>query len=617
MPRASQSSSKRIYGLDWPRYLDELEIEFQMCRKGGRWKGKNGTMYGEGLFFHYRRAMQLMWPDIVWHKWNNLIVEKYCDPATRTMAILGPASSGKTHTSALCGITDYFIWSDCITVIVCSTTKELLEQRVWGEIKRLWRNARKLYHWLPGNLIEGRLRIVTDARDDFNEGDGRDFVNGCLGVPIKRGNDYVGLGDFAGIKNKHVTLIGDELSLLPSAFVHAISNLDKNMGLKVIGLGNPKETMDALGMLAEPAAHLGGWDGGIDQAPGTKCWETRRHGGICIQLPGDDSPNLDGQLGCPLITQEAIDRDKSFYGTDSEWFSMMDMGRMPRGLGSRRVLTRQSCHKFHALDEPNWLDANRTRIGFLDAAYGGVGGDRCIFGELQVGREADVIEVADVAGAVINRTSLNGKRRQVLALIDTVLVPVSTRLSDLPCDQIVTFCRQQCESRGIAPENFFFDAGMRSALVQAFSRLWSNAVNAVDCGGTASDRKVSADIDVVAKDYYANKITEMWYSVHYVVESSQFRGMKEGPLLEFCQREWGYVGRNKIQVEPKKEMKKKTGRSPDEADAVVIGVHGAIERGFVIERLKSTHQAVHDNRWKRALREKSENLRPKQLNHVG
>jgi hypothetical protein len=145
----------------------------------------------------------------------------------------------------------------------------------------------------------------TDSRDDFNEGDGRDFINGVLGVPVKKGNDYVGLGDFAGMKNKRITLIGDELSLLPPAFIHAISNLDKNVSLKVIGLGNPKDTMDALGMLAEHAAHLGGWDGGIDQTPGTKQWETKRHGGICIQLPGDDSPNLDGKLGCPLITQEA------------------------------------------------------------------------------------------------------------------------------------------------------------------------------------------------------------------------------------------------------------------------------------------------------------------------
>lgn len=609
-------SQKLCYGLIWPKYLDELQIEIEMCRKGGKWKGKKGTMFGEGMFFHYKKVMQMLYPEIIWHKWNNLIVEKYVDPETRTVAILGPASSGKTNSCALCAITDYFIFPECTTVIICSTTKELLEQRIWGEIKRFWKLAKRRYGWLPGNLIEGRLRIVTDSREDLAEG--RDFINGCLGVPIKRGTDYVGLGDFAGIKNKRVRLFGDELSLLPPAFIHAISNLDKNPDLKVVGLGNPKDTMDALGMLAEPAAHLGGWDGGIDQTPGTKVWETRRKGGICIQLPGDDSPNLDGKLGCPLITQEAIDRDVSFYGTDSVWFSMMDLGRMPRGLGSRRVLTRQMCKKFNALDDPNWLDANRTRIAFLDAAYGGTGGDRCIFGELQFGREADVVSVEDAASAVINQSPVGRKHRQIIALIDTVLVPVSTQLKDLPCDQIVNFCRQQCESRGIPPENFFYEAGMRVALVEAFSRLWSNTVNSVECGGTASaNQKVSADIDVICKDYYANKITEIWYSVRNIVEAGQFRGMTEGPLMEFCQREWGYVGKNKIQVEPKGEMKKKTGRSPDESDAVSIGIFGAIQKGFLIERLKSARQAIRDDRWKTALKNQARDLwRSKELNHA-
>src|SRR5260221_1898683 len=156
---------------------------------------------------------------------------------------------------------------------------------------------------------------------------------------------------------------------------------------------------------------------------------------------------------------------------------------------------------------------------------------------------------------------------------------------------------------------------MRSALVNAFGRLWSNSCNAIDCGGTASDRKVSADIDVVAKDYYQNIITEMCYSVRLVVEAGQGRGMSQEVLQEFCQREWGQVGKNKIQVEPKADMTKKTGRSPDLADAVPIGVAGAIERGFLIERLKSAPQSIRDDRWKRELQEKASNLRPKQLNH--
>ena len=583
-----------------------------MCRKGGRWQGQNG-MYGEGMFFHFRRVMQIIWPHVIWHKWNNLIVEKYL--LHRTMAILGPASSGKTHSAALCGLTDYLIWPSETMLLVCSTTKELLEQRVFGELKSLWKTAKRAYPWLPGNLIEGRMRIVTDSRDDVTEG--RDMRSGVLGIAAKKGTEYVGIADFAGNKAKRMRVIGDELSMLPPAFIHAISNLDKNPSLKVIGLGNPKDTMDALGMLAEPAAHLGGWDGGIDQTPGTKTWETRRQGGICIQLPGDDSPNLDGKLGCDLITQEAIDRDISFYGTDSVWFSMMDMGRMPRGLGSRRVLTRQMCLKFHAMEEANWLNANRTKIAFLDAAYGGVGGDRCIFGELQFGQEAVSGDPSDVASAIINQSPLDPKRRNIISLVETVLVPVSTQLKDLPCDQIVNFVRAQCEARGIPPENFFYDSGMRVALVQAFGRLWSSNTNGVDCMGTASpDRNVSHDIEVLCKDYYDNKITEIWYAVRLAVEASQFRGMTESVMQEFCQREWEMVGKNRTKVQPKDKMKQATGRSPDEADAVAIGVWGAIVKGFIIQRLKSERQAFKDDRWKRALEEKSSKLWRKQLDHA-
>jgi len=606
-----KSSAKRVYKLDWPKYLDPLELEMAMVRKGGQWKGKNGVTYGEGLFFHFKKVLQYISPDTKWHPWIDLVVEKYL--LHRTICILGPSSSGKSYSVGLCLYADYSIFPDCTTVQVCSSTREVLENKIWGEIKSIHRKAKSLYPWLPGHLIEGRLRIVTDSKDEVTEG--RDFKNGMMGVPCKLGSDTKISSDFIGVHNKRVRVAADDLHTLPASFIHIISNVDKAPDAKVIGSGNPCDTMDALGQLGEPAAHLGGWDGGIDQTPGTKSWETRRKGGVCIQLYGEDSPNLDGKLGCGLISQEAIDRDISFYGTDSMNYTQMNLGMMPRGLGSKRVLTRQVCQKFRALDEPNWLDSNRTRIGFLDAAYGGVGGDRCIFGELQFGREVEPVTVADVAGSVINQTPLNAKRRQILCLIDTELVPVSVKLTDLPCDQIVNFVREECEARHIPPENFYYDAGMRSALVNAFGRLWSNSCNAVDCGGTASERKVSADIDVTAKDYYENKITEMWYSVRLIVEAGQFRGMSQEVLQEFCQREWGQVGKNKIQVEPKAQMKKKTGRSPDLADAVAVGVAGAIERGFLIERLKSVHQAVRDDRWKRELRDKSSNLRAKQLTH--
>lgn len=603
MPRLNLNATYEKYGLLWSPATDPLWMEMRMIQKGGRWKNSNGEMVGNGLEYHFKAALKLLWPHLVFHKWTDLFVEHFL--TKRTVVVIGPASSGKTAMAAFCVLLDYYCYSDCTTVICCSTTRERLEDRVWGEIKKLHKIATKSYSWLPGHLIEGRQRIITDDRDQASEG--RDFRNGLVGVPCKKGESYVGLSDFAGLKNKRVILLGDELSLLPRVFVDGISNLDKNTKFLCIGLGNPKDTTDALGVLAEPAAYLGGWDGGIDQSPFTKVWETRRPQGVCLQLVGSDSPNLDGKLGIPLLTQEQIDRDVAFYGTDSLWYTMMNQGMMPRGQGSKRVITRQMCEKFGARNEPNWLNSTRTKIAFLDAAYRGVGGDRCVFGVLEYGEENVTPEElpSRVVSALINQPVPENLKRKILHLQETMLVPISNDIKEMPEDQIVAFVMKQCTERGIPPENFYFDSGMRTSLVQAFSRLWSPTVNSVDCGGKPSERKVSYDIDVLCRDHYSKFITELWFNVRHVIEAGQFRGMTDDVMLEFASREWGMVGANKIEVEPKDKMKSKTGRSPDLADAVAIGVWGAIQKGFVIRRLVGDKRRRIDDRWKSEMRDKA------------
>lgn len=591
------------YGLKWNITASDVWIEISMIRKGGRWKQKGtGVVYGNGTLFHFKELIKLLWPEIVWHKWNKRIIAAYLKH--RNIVVIGPASSGKTHTAAVCVLAEWYCFPSSTTVICCSTTRERLEDRVWGEIKKLHKSAKERFPWLDGNLIEGRQRIVLNSKSEAVEG--RDFRNGLVGVPCKKGQNFVGLGDFAGLKNKHVRLLGDELSLLPKVFVDSISNLDKNPDFKAIGLGNPKETTDALGVLAEPAPEIGGWESGIDQTPETKQWQTRRPDGVCIQLVGSDSPNLDGKLGAPLITQEQIDRDVAFYGKDSLWFTMMDQGMMPKGQGSRRVLTRTFCMRHRALEEPLWADTNRIRIGALDAAYRAIGGDRCVFGELQVGYEINSPEETS-ASAIINQSSGRGNGRQIIALIDVVIVPIvyASNVVKEAEDQIVEFCKEQCERRGIPPQNFFYDSGMRSTLVTRMTRNWSTAVNAIDFGGSPSDRQVSSAIEVPCNQYYSKFVTELWFTVRLIIEAEQFRGMTEEVMMEGCQREWGMVGGNKIEVEPKKEMKLKTGRSPDLFDMLVTGVEGARRLGFSIQSIMASSKRKEDLSWKRELQEQA------------
>jgi len=588
------------YGIIWNGHLSQAKIEIEMCRRGGSWIDKKGNVVGNGMEFHFKKLQEIIFgSEKMWHAWNELQMREYLQ--NRTIGVIGPASSGKTNGAATDVLADYYCWPECTTVIVCSTTKERLEDRVFGEIKKYHRIAKRNFPWLPGNLIEGRLRVVTDSRTEAI--DGRDFRNGIIGVPCKRGGDYVGLGDFIGIKNKRVRMVADELQLLPPAFVMSISNLDKNPDLKVIGLGNPKETMDALGTFCEPAYELGGWDGGIDQTPVTKTWKTRRPDGVCIQLVGSDSPNLDGKLGIPLITQEAIDRDIAQYGKDSLQFTMMNQGMMPRGQGSRRVITRQLCQKNGALDDPQWLNGNIIKIGFLDAAYRGVGGDRCVFGELQVGYESGPADAsAGFMPNVVNQNQPTSKHRQIMCLMDQMVVPVNVKIDVEAEDQIVSFVKTQCSMRGISPENFFFDSGMRTGLVSCFARNWSPQTVPIDCGGKPSDRMVSHQLQQPCHTYYKKFITELWYSVRMVIEGGQMRGLKDGVIHEGCLREWTMIG-NLIEVEPKEKMKEKTGKSPDLFDALAIGVEGARRRGFVINNNLKVDRTQDDRHWGKKMKE--------------
>jgi hypothetical protein len=267
---------------------------------------------------------------------------------------------------------------------------------------------------------------------------------------------------------------------------------------------------------------------------------------------------------------------------------------------------------------PNWRDSRRISIAFLDAAYRGVGGDRCIFGELQFGVEIPPLNDEPILANIISQSNEPVRGRQIIALIDLVQIPISSMQgADSPEDQIVHFVMNACDNRRIPSSNFYFDAGMRTSLVTAFSRLWDNSVNSVDCGGRPSDRNVSSEISIPCKDYYSKFVTELWFSVRYAVEAGQFRSITEEAVTEFSQREWKMVSGNRIEVEAKEEMKVKTGRSPDLADAIAIGVYGAIQKGFLITKLSTLAPKLNKGPdWRDALKKRARSFaRSGQLNH--
>lgn len=596
MSQEPQPKGIQRYGALWASGTTDIAIERECIRKGGKWKGKQGQECGEGLFNHYKNLQSLLWPEKKWHRWNLLALEEFTQ--NRTIGIMGPANSGKTREAADYGLSTYFCFPNSTTILVSSTDTRSLELRIWGEIKKQWLKAKRVFPAFPGYMTESKQLITTDPKGS----EARDFRNGLIGIPCIVGGQYVGLGKYVGIKNDNVILLADEAQFMNRVFVDAISNLNKNPRFQCLSLGNPKDPMDALGIICEPSVDIGGWEG-LDQTEKTKTWPTRFPGGVCIQLVGTDSPNFDVPEGEPppfpfLIKRKDIDQDLAYYGKDSLQFTMMNLGMMPKSGVARRVITLMLCETHGAMEEPVWDGTPVLKIGCLDAAYGSIGGDRCVFGELHLGYDKFGKQILAVNGSFVN-------------------VPVSGKKEKTPEDQIAEYVMNLCKERGIRPENLFYDSTGRGTLGTAFARVWSPAVNPIEFGGRPSERLVFPDKKILCSEYYSKFVSELWYSVRYAIESEQMRSIPREIIDEGCMREWKVVQGNKIEVEPKEITKTRMGRSPDLFDCLVVGVEGARRRGFTISKLGNLRARQESLDWLRKLSDKQRNLeKSKQLTYA-
>lgn len=567
---------------------DPIEIEVTAIRLGGRWQRKDGRWCGAGLLHHYKALQSHLAPWKQWDRWSERILSELI--AHKMVVITGPASSTKTHNVAFYALCRYIVWPTNQCVLVSSTDSRSLELRIWGEIKKLWSGARRAYAGTPGRIVESRQMIVTDIEDS----DATDYRNGIIAIPCMQGGSFVGLGKYAGIKNGNVFLAADELSYMSMSFYDAISNLRKNHFFQCAGLGNPKDRTDVLGRLAEPSAAIGGWEG-YEPTGKTFSYKTRFAGGIALCLDGRDTPNNDAPEGDPLpfpyiISRDKIQEDIEYYGEDSIQVSMMDFGIFPKDAQSLRVITRSLCDKFRAFEEVTWSHEPLTKIFALDAAYGAVGGDRCVGIELHFGLCTDGVR----------RIAFHGTPH---------LIPVSARLPGLPEDQIATWVKNYCThpSRDIAPSHVILDTTGRGSLVSSFGRIWSAQVDGVEFGGLPTERPVSAKITKPCREYFYNFVSELWYQTRNVIEADQIRQMPINVMEEGCMRGYEITKGSRIQVEPKDECKIRMGRSPDLYDAFACGIEKARRLGFTIRGVTKDKHKTPD--WLRKLAEQQQQLR--------
>lgn len=71
------------------------------------------------------------------------------------------------------------------------------------------------------------------------------------------------------------------------------------------------------------------------------------------------------------------------------------------------------------------------------------------------------------------------------------------------------------------------------------------------------------------KDKYANIVTEMWFNIADIIDQLDIPDDPE-LMQELSGRKYKYDGQGRYVIEPKAEFKKRIGRSPDKADALIL-----------------------------------------------
>lgn len=600
-PMASRKRSKvEQYGLWWDDFTPQIQREIYCLERGGRWqRPESGQWAGEGLFHHFKEFQKLLWPDDDHHRWSDLALQTFLDEDITVM--LGSGDSNKTYSMARFVLCDWWIFPHRTLWLVSSTELRGAELRILGKLKELFNRARRLHPWLPGRFLES-YHAITAEKISEDQSEGRMLTNGIIFIPCKQGGRWIGMGAYAGIKptrNGRLGHCGDEVSFMQKSFLDGYSNWYGKPNFKGLMAANPFDLEDPSCVAAEPVE---GWNAWEDSGK-TQTWRSKFFNAFVIAFDGRDSPNDDYPADQPtkfpyLIGPKKRNAISTTHGKDSwQWWNQC-VGKPRSGMLPKRVLSRQLCEKGKAFDQVIWADVRRTKIAGCDAAYGGVGGDRCIGGHAEFGK--------DVEG------------RDILCIYPLVIVPVSVKKTGLPEDQIAEFMKEYCEGYDIPPQNFFFDA--RATMAMAFARIWSPMVEAVDFGGKPTERPVTHDTYIWEGDkrtrrlqrcdeLYSKFVTELWLSVHYVILSGQMRQLPKDAAEEGYKRQWKYTTGNRIEVEPKDEMKLRTQESPDLMDCVVTITEGARRRGFQIRSLANPDNVWRDDKWKDDLRERADKVR--------
>lgn len=527
----------RLYGREWGD-THPLHIELACFRED--LQPKHG---GLGKAEHFWNVVKMLWPaggarPFLRNPWSEKMIEAACNWSF--LSVSGPASASKSETYAAWGLVNYLADPFNTMVLVTSTSLKDARRRIWGSITDFWRCS-AIPLW--GKEVEsiGQIRAEFDGRK------GSDRCGLAL-ISGEKKKEKESVAKLIGIKNNHVILIGDELPELSHGLVNAgVSNLSSNPKFQFVGIGNPNSRFDPHGQLSEP---VDGWKS-IDES--YLEWKTKL--GYAIRFDGERSPNiLAGRTIFPFLpTKEKLEEKRGELGESSLMFWRMWKGFWcPEGAVDG-IYTEVEISSTGSSDNHVDWQGDPIRVAGLDLGFTTDG-------------DASQLVIADFG------TDLTG--RQVLRYQRSIRINDDQRIKIPRNQQIISQIIGECSKAGVTPDNFAMDVtGGGIVFAEMLEERWKHPVHRVNFAGGASDLTVLQSRNTPAHEIFADRVSELWGVGLNFLRGGQLRGIRGTLAKQMTSRLQTTVKRNGdllVSVESKRVMRKRTGESPDVADAAFI-----------------------------------------------
>ena len=533
-----------LYGVPFPDSWSNTKCELQFYRFPNL-REASGFTPDE----HLLRSIRTVYPkkEFAISSWTEWRAWSWCNH--QEISWVGSGACGKSCDAAMFAKMDFLAAPDETSTTIYSTTKNMLRRRIWRDLVRF-------HEFAPFGLYyrRGDFMITPDNKPDT--------INFLSGAGILRDDGTVQVSNLFGVHNKRNRVIIDEAQGCPYFLIEGMVNAQlggdlSDEGFKALAMGNPEDEEDTLCRFCAPN---GGW---LTLDVNDKQWIPAA-GGIALHFDGLDSPAIvepNGTKEYPFyIRQKDVDNIKKRFTEDSIRYMSQVRGWLVRGAAVDRVIDYPTLDQFNV-----WTKGIRgtraTALGACDPAFSS-GGDRCQMAYADLYKDdfgSHIVEFTDMESIPISGTD---ERPLAYMLVDQI--------------------RESCIHHKVLPNRLAMDiTGQQKVLPDVITKEWMPGIHRVDFNGNASDNIFDAELKLLMKDVYFNRVTELWMLWTELVKASQLRGLDRDTAKEWTARRIKWKGKRQ-QIEPKDKMRARVGYSPDKADAQAILVDLALVRYGVV-----------------------------------